>query len=471
MFSMDKADVLGVEDTSPKVERLAEEIAAQIDTVLASDRAPEEADARAELERTKIAVGAAVISFRSLNASADLKAAAAAFAAATGEGDSDRAREAATALAAASRNLLAQTEGSREGWPEQLRLRLDAQRDEARLFLASSNEWLAARGFAEEQAPREDPRRLAARQKLAETRRELANSEQQVEMIRSTLRTGSLRARSVNLVALGLALAGRWGLRRAERSYARTAETTPRSASLLERARGEREAALASFTSSEEHRQAARASLDAPVGSPWIAASVQFLIGWAILGAALAVNYVVFASFDENYFRWYLANGALIAIVFGFVSLAVRLDDYPDFVSSNPMHYLYACLTLFQHLFLAWNQVMGVDVERAPGLPLAKVVDLVVTLVAFVCVGVAFIGWLLVVAPIQYVPYAVLGAPARNALRNKQARSTYDPETDTLQVAATDESSGHTIGYIEKPVTLTSALTAAVLWVGSAFVW
>jgi hypothetical protein len=114
---------------------------------------------------------------------------------------------------------------------------------------------------------------------------------------------------------------------------------------------------------------------------------------------------------------------------------------------------------------------MGVDVERAPGLLLAKVVDLIVTLVAFVCVGVAFIGWLLVVAPIQYLPYAVLGAPARNALRNKQARSTYDPETDTLQVAATDESSGHTIGYIEKPVTLTSALTAAVLWVGSAFVW
>ena len=194
-------------------------------------------------------------------------------------------------------------------------------------------------------------------------------------------------------------------------------------------------------------------------------------MGWAILGAALAVNYFAFASFDENYFRWYLANGALIAIIFGFVALAVRLDDYPDLVSSNPLRYLYACVTLSQHLFLAWNQVIGVDPERAPGLLLSKLVDLVVSFIAWICVAVGFIGWLLVVAPIQYLPYAVLGAPARNALRN-QTRSTYDPETDTLLLAATDESSsGHTIGYVEKPVALTSALTAAVLWVGSNYVW
>jgi hypothetical protein len=471
MFSMDNADVLGVEETSPKVERRAEEIAALVDSVLGSDAAPKDLGERAELERTKQAVGAAVISFRSLHASADLRDAVIAFARATREGDSVGAREAASALAATSQEFLACTEGPREGWPESLRRNLDAQREQAKVYLASSNEWLAAPGSAAGQESPEDPSQLAARRKLIDTRLELAKSEQQIDMMRSTLRTGSLRARSVSLVSLWLALAARKALKRAERSYARSAASPPRSAARFERARSEHEAALASFASSEEHRQAARAALDAPVGRPWIVGSVQFLVGWAILGAALAANYFVFAIFDENYFRWYIANGALIAIVFGFVSLAVRLDDYPDLVSSNPFRYLYACVTLLQHFSLAWNQVMAVDLERAPGLLLSKLFDLVVSLVAWVCVGVAFFAWLLVVAPIQYFPYAVLGAPARNALRNP-ARPQYDPKTDTTVPAAAEGSSaGHTIGYVEKPVALTSALTAAVLWLLSEFVW
>jgi hypothetical protein len=463
MFSMDNSDVLGVEETSSRVERLAEDMAALVDSVLSSDRAPEGADERAELERTKLAVGAAVQSFWALLVSTRLNAAAGALARAAREGDSEGAREAASALAAASREYLDRTEGPTEGWPEELRRNVGAQREKAKVFLATGSEWLAA-------SP-EYPRQVAARLKLAEVRLELVESRQQIETIRRGVGTGSFRGRAVNLVALGLALAARKGLERTERSYARDAARPPRSAALFERARSEREAALASFISSEKHRQASRAALDAPVGRPWIAGSVQFLFGWVILGAALAANYFVFASFDQNYFRWYVANGALIAIVFGFVSLAVRLDDYPDLVSSNPFRYLHACLTLSLHVALAWNQVIAVDPERATGLLLSKLFDLVVSLLAWVGVAVAFIGWLLVVAPIQYLPYAVLGAPARNALRNP-ARPRYDPATDTtLPVAAEGKGNGHLIGYVEKPVTLTSAFTAAVLWVVSEFVW
>ncbi|HXV56846.1 MAG TPA: hypothetical protein VD704_03175 [Gaiellaceae bacterium] len=469
MFSMDNAEILGVDETSPKIDRLAREMAALVDSVLGSDGAPEGA-ARAELERTKLAVGAAVISFRSLLASKDLNAAAIAFASATREGDPESARQAAAALAAASQAFLTGTEGSQDGWPEDLRRKLDAQRRQAEVYLASSNDWLAAPGSGAGQVSPEHPTQLAAQRKLIDTRLELAESEQQIEAMRNTVRTGPLRARAVALVALGLALAGRKGLERAERSYARTAASRPRSADLFARARSEREAALRSFIDSEKHRQAARAALEAPVGRPWVAGSVQFLLGWAIVGAALAANYAVFALFDENYFRWYLANGALIAIVFGFVSLAVRLDDYPDLVSSNPLLYLFACLTLSLHLFLAWNQVIAVDPERATGLLLAKLFDLVVSILAWACVTVAFIAWLLVMAPVQYLPYAVLGAPARNALRNPD-RPQYDPETDTTLPTATEGSTGHTIGYMEKPVTLTSALTAAVLWVVTAFAW
>ena len=189
------------------------------------------------------------------------------------------------------------------------------------------------------------------------------------------------------------------------------------------------------------------------------------------LGVALTTNYVVFALFDENYFDWHLENGVFISLVFGFVSLAVQRDDYPDLVSSNPMRYLYACWTLNFHLFLAWNQVIAVDPERAKGVMLSKLFDTIVSFLAMLGVTAAFVGWLLVVAPIQHVAYAVLGAPARNALRNPAA-PRYDRATDsTTPLSARGTGTGRAVGYVDKPVALTSALTAAALWIGSQFLW
>jgi hypothetical protein len=322
-----------------------------------------------------------------------------------------------------------------------------------------------------ETPPAEHPRQLAARLKLAQAQLELAEGRRQLELTRGGLRRAPLHKRPVVLLAIAFQLISLKLLEGAARSYARTAESPPKSSILFERARQERAAALESATRSEAHRQEAGAALRAPVRRrPWTASVVQFVFGWAIVGTALAVNYVVFAAFDSNYFRWYLDNGALISLVFGFVSLAVRLDDYPDLVSSNPMLYLLACLTLSLHLGLAWNQVVAVDPERSPGLLLAKVFDTIVSLLAFLAVTVAFVGWLLVVAPIQHLTYAVLGAPARNALRNPVG-SRFDPAADDTTVAAeAGDTAGHVIGYVEKPVALTSALAAAVLWIISQFV-
>ena len=440
---------------------------AHVDFALGSDPAPDGAPDRAELERTKIALDAAVRSFKFFAGTARLKAAASSMAAAAAEGDVERAQEAASALDAASRTVLTDTGGSTEGWPEELRSNWNSLQDRAAAFGAPSGESEVAG-----QAPIEHPQQLAARLKLTEVRLEIAEGRRRVEVIRRDAGTGSFRHRAAGLGALGSALVGLKLLERVERSYARAAARPPKSAALFERARKNREAAVVAFEHSEEHRQASRAALDAPVGQPWIAGTVQFLVGWTILGVAIAANYLVFRAFlDTNYFSWYLANGALISLVFGFVSLAVRLDDYPNLVSSNPMRYLYACLTLNLHLFVAWNQVIAVDPEHASGLLLSKLFDLVISLLAWIAVAVAFVGWLLVVAPIQYIPYAVLGAPARNALRNPSGPA-FDPETDTtIPVSAEASKTGHVIGYVEKPVALTAALTAAVLWTLSEFVW
>ena len=80
----------------------------------------------------------------------------------------------------------------------------------------------------------------------------------------------------------------------------------------------------------------------------------------------------------------------------------------------------------------------------------------------------ATFGWLLIVAPVQYLAFAVLGAPARNALRGKIV-ATYDPVTDTtMDVPVGTAHRGFEIGYREKPVSLTAALAAAVFWAISA---
>jgi hypothetical protein len=469
LFYMDSGLVLGIDEVAPKFERLAGEMRSLVGSVLGSDRAPEDAEEREELERTLLAIDAGVRSFHSLAASERLKAATGAAVRAAAEGDFARASEEATAAEAASRHLLDSTTGPTEGWPEELRRKHEVLRDRAAGSIAASTELeeLAAEG----QAGELHPRQVGARLKLVQAQLEVAEARRRVEAIRRDLRTGSLRRRAVNLVALAFALAGLRLLERAEHGYARTASRPPTSAVLFERARTHREAATESLEASERHRQASHAALDAPTASPAVTSAVQFAFGWAILGAALAANYFVFALFDANYFRWYLDNGALISLVFGFVSLAVRLDDYPDLVSSNPMRYLYACWTLNFHLFLAWNQVIAVDFERAKGVMLSKLFDMIVSFVAMLGVTIAFVGWLLVVAPIQHIAYAVLGAPARNALRNPAA-PRFDPATDsTIPLSAGGEEAGRAFGYVDKPVALTSALTASVLWVGSQFLW
>jgi hypothetical protein len=469
MFYMDRGLSLGIDEVSPKIERLAEQMRARIGSVLGSDRAPEDAAERAELERTLLAIDAGVQSFHGFVASERIKAATGAAARAAAEGDFARAGEEAAVAEAARRQLLESTEGPTEGWPEELRARREAMRERVAGSAATSTglQELAAEG----QAGGLHPRQIAAKLKLVQAQLEVAEAKRRVEDIRRDLSTGSLKRRAVNLAALALSLAGLRMLERAERSYARTASRPPTSAVLFERARTSREAAAVSLEASEVHRQASRAALDAPSASPAVVSVVQFVFGWAILGVALTANAFVFAHFDGNYFRWYLDNGALISLVFGFISLAVRLDDYPDLVSSNPLRYLYACWTLVFHHFLAWNQVIAVDFERAKGVTLSKLFDTIVSSLAMLGVTIAVVGWLLVVAPVQHIAYAVLGAPARNALRNPAA-PRYDPATDfTTPRPAGGTEAGHALGYLDKPVALTSALTAAVLWACSQLVW
>src|SRR5687768_1100743 len=58
-FYQQNALVLGIDETSSKVEQLTAALLTLIDSVLASDQAPEDPDEREDLERTKLAVNVA----------------------------------------------------------------------------------------------------------------------------------------------------------------------------------------------------------------------------------------------------------------------------------------------------------------------------------------------------------------------------------------------------------------------------
>ncbi len=226
------------------------------------------------------------------------------------------------------------------------------------------------------------------------------------------------------------------------------------------------------FELAEESRRSGHQGIvESPVaaGRPALSATTDFVVGWFILGAAIAADYLVFRAFGVNYFHWYLDAGALINLVFSFISLAVVLDAYRDLISSNPLRYLNACMALFFHVLLAWDATMVKDDHNAVQTWwLPAFFDGLVSFLVYIVMFLVTLGWLLVVAPIQHVVYALLGAPARNAFRNKETAS-FDPVSDRTIFAApvADASKGFTIGYRDKPVTLTAALASAAFWLMS----
>ena len=214
--------------------------------------------------------------------------------------------------------------------------------------------------------------------------------------------------------------------------------------------------------------------------------SLFTVAGWAYIIPVLAVDYLVFRAFGINYFNWYLQNGGLINLVFGFVSLAVVLDAYPDLISSNALRYMYAVQQLVGHVFRAWWDTTYKTKGATKTWWLPTAFDFVVSTITFLAMAIVLVGWALIIGPVQHVVYLVLGAPARNAIRNNK-NPRYDRKTDTVisallgadavfsasddadnKAQIPDTGSGFVIGYREKPVSLTAALATAVFFVVGA---
>lgn len=316
--------------------------------------------------------------------------------------------------------------------------------------------------MTESASPREARQQKAARQ-IAEAEQMIRDLEEKRRLGRAFAadRSHPFRKRAEVRLANGIA--------RIAIATART-EIRLRKPDLQEQTRSERIQARSRehFELAEESRRSGHQGIvESPVAvrRPALSATIEFVVGWLILGAAIAADYLVFRAFGVNYFHWYLDAGALINLVFGFISLAVVLDTYRDLISSNPLRYLNACVALFMHVLLAWDATMVKDDNAVQTWWLPALFDGLVSFLVYIVMFLVTLGWLLVVAPIQHIVYAVLGAPARNAYRNKETAS-FDPVSDrtTLAAPVAEARTGFMIGYREKPVTLTAALASAAFW-------
>jgi hypothetical protein len=254
---------------------------------------------------------------------------------------------------------------------------------------------------------------------------------------------------------------------------------------------------------------------------------VAAVVGLAVLVAVIALNEVVFRLvLDTDYLRWYLVNGFIISLVFGFVTLAWGdlLNKQRYLISAHPVEYAAASLTLLvfplaslgaifqtgreswqasrrleetsaelrksmqellQHVEVSeelrkqYLDIAGGPPDEEPpepedlpaGMP---VVDLVLTLLFAAAFLAVVVAWLVVVVPIQYFVYLVTGAPAREAC-GSPARVFFKREGDELafREALKDEElpkGAVESGFSSRPVSFTAAVTAAVLFVTSLLV-
>jgi len=185
------------------------------------------------------------------------------------------------------------------------------------------------------------------------------------------------------------------------------------------------------------------------------------LVTLAAIVALVAANYVVFRLFDRNYFRWYLDHGAVLALALSLVALAIDLDRDPTIIAADPSGYAAGWIAVPGETFLYLSEVVG---NRAVG-----VLD---TLFTFLY-GVAFLAvaccWIAVVAPLQYFITLATGAPARGALASRRMWVKRTGKVVSLSIGPAEKlpEGAEEVGLAGRPVTVTSTITAGVLFVVS----
>jgi hypothetical protein len=193
------------------------------------------------------------------------------------------------------------------------------------------------------------------------------------------------------------------------------------------------------------------------------------LIGIAL--GLIAVWSVVFPwLWNVTYWTWYTKNASAVFFGAAVVALAWNgLDKQLGLVSADPQEFFGAQFELLAGALGAFVSAFDLQGGDEDGSFLAYLADMLIT---FVAAGFVFFGtlaYILLIAPVQYLLHIVTGAPARALLRSSQRTwivrrgNDVDIVEQRADLPAPDANAVDT-GFLLKPVALTTAFDAVVLW-------
>lgn len=212
-------------------------------------------------------------------------------------------------------------------------------------------------------------------------------------------------------------------------------------------------------------------------------------VGLILIGAVIVADDFVFRTWlGTDYVRWYLKNGALINLVFAFVSLAWGdLNRVKDLVGAHPVRYISAAFYLIGLPITVFGKIIAAPERPAQPRPetrsdlaswskawrtaqrLMDTFDSLISSLIALGLVVAILAWLLVVAPLQYFVNLICAAPARLMRRGRRKIIAAFDEGGYFHIAesAGDEpvpAGWFEAGFYSKPVSMTSAFAAVFIW-------
>jgi hypothetical protein len=126
------------------------------------------------------------------------------------------------------------------------------------------------------------------------------------------------------------------------------------------------------------------------------------------IAALTAVNVWWFAAVGSDYFGWYLANGATVALAFAVVAVAVDFDSHPGLIAADPANFSVEILLVFIDLVSALKAtsadtdpdfvLYGGRAETVQSKDRFVLVDLFFNLLFDIALAVGLLAWALVVA-------------------------------------------------------------------------
>jgi len=201
------------------------------------------------------------------------------------------------------------------------------------------------------------------------------------------------------------------------------------------------------------------------------------LLGFGILALLIGANAWAFTTLGHtSYFLWYLKNGSTIALGASFLGLIWDgLALHEDLLSAHPLRYLRGCVGLLSVLFYAGSAHLSSPLQGTKSTDLglgsaaAVLFDAIVSVVVLALIGAVVVGWLLVVAPLNYFVTLLSGVLARRELRGQALRAIVVPSgggitLGTQPAQASLPENAVDVSLARKPFAVTQAITSLILW-------